>query len=85
MGKLEKAIERIRSLPKDYTYRELRGLLTKLGFVEFDKGRTSGSRVLFYRARDEAIIILHKPHPQDEMPYAAVKDVVHALERYGDI
>ena len=82
---MEKAIERICSLPKDYTYRELRSLLTKLGFEENDKGKSSGSRVLFYRARDKAVIRLHKPHPEDEMPHYAVKDVVERLERYGDI
>lgn len=49
MSKLDKAKERILSKPKDYTYTEARYLLSKLGFKEFNKGKTSGSRVRFYR------------------------------------
>ena len=47
MSKLEKEIERLRSKPKDYTYDEARSLLNKLGFFEYNKGRTSGSKVEF--------------------------------------
>lgn len=34
MSNLEKAKERLRALPKDYTYSEARKLLTRLGFNE---------------------------------------------------
>lgn len=51
MSKLEKAKERIMLKPKDYTYTEAKYLLGKLGFQEFNKGKTSGSRVRFYRER----------------------------------
>ena len=43
MSKLEKAKERIRSKPKDYTYNEAKYLLSQLGFKEYNKGKTSGS------------------------------------------
>ena len=52
MSKLEKAKERLLSRPKDYTYSEARCLLSQLGFEENSKGKTSGSRVKFYRATD---------------------------------
>lgn len=52
MSKLEKAKERISSRPKDYTYSEAKTLLKQLGFDEYLKGKTSGSRVKFYRAAD---------------------------------
>lgn len=35
MSKNEKAKERIRLKPKDYTYTEAKALLTQLGFVGF--------------------------------------------------
>ena len=43
MSRLEKEIERLKSKPKDYTYDEAKSLLNKLGFFEYNKGKTSGS------------------------------------------
>lgn len=85
MSKFEKAKRRILCEPKDYTYSEARYLLEKLGFVESNKGKTSGSRVRFFRKEDGCIIDLHKPHPGDEMDIGAVKDVVEYLKEMGDL
>ncbi len=85
MSKLEKAKERIMLKPKDYTYTEAKYLLGKLGFQEFNKGKTSGSRVRFYRESDERIILLHKPHPEDTMGPGAVKSLVEALNELGEL
>ena len=85
MSRLEKAKKRISSRPKDYTYSEARTLLLQLGFVEFNKGKTSGSRVKFYRDCDKRILLLHKPHPGDEMKLGAVNDLADFLERLGEI
>ena len=48
MSRLEKALQRLKSIPKDYTYSEAKYLLGQLGFIEDNKGKTSGSRVMFY-------------------------------------
>ena len=85
MSKLEKAKQRLRSKPRDYTYNEARYLLGQLGFSEFSKGKTSGSRVKFYRTSDQAIILLHKPHPGDILPPAATLDLLSTLVSKGDI
>lgn len=85
MSKIEKAKERLRQLPKDYTFTEARSLLMYLGFAEFNKGKTSGSRVCFYRESDGAIINLHKPHPQDTMKMYAVKQLRETLIEYGEV
>lgn len=85
MSKLEKYKNRIRSLPKDYTYSEAKILLTKLGFVEFQKGKTSGSRVKFFRKSDQKIILLHKPHPGDVMKIGTTKNLKKMLEEMGDL
>ena len=76
MSKLEKAKERIRSKPKDYTYTEAKALLSQLRFAEYNKGKTSGSRVKFYREEDQKVILLHKPHPDDIMKPGAVKTLL---------
>lgn len=83
MSQLEKALARIKSCPKDYTYDEARALLERLGFVEDNKGRTSGSRVRFYRDADKKVILLHKPHPQSEMKSYAVRELKIFLENLG--
>lgn len=85
MSQIEKAKERIKSCPKDYTYDEARSLLLKLGFCESNKGKTSGSRVCFYRETDQRILMLHKPHPQSTMKAYAVKELKLFLEGIGEL
>lgn len=85
MSRLEKAKERLRTKPKDYTYSEAKYLLGQLGFEEFQKGKTSGSRVKFYRKSDGKIIQLHKPHPGDVMRPGAIRDLANFLLELGEI
>lgn len=85
MSKYEKAKERILNKPKDYTYTEAKYLLEKMGFKEYNKGKTSGSRVKFYREKDEKIVLLHKPHPGDEMDSGAVSFLVEYLKGLGEL
>ena len=60
MSKFEKAKKRILLKPKDYTYTEAKYFLWQLGFEEYNKGKTSGSRVKFIRESDKRAILLHK-------------------------
>ena len=83
MGISEKAKERLTHIPKDYTYKEARGLLISLGFQEYNKGKTSGSRVIFIKADKK--ILLHKPHPGDEMKLYAVRQLKEYLEKAGEL
>ena len=85
MSKFDKAKSRILSRPKDYTYSEARSLMQQLGFQEYTKGKTSGSRVKFYRESDKRIYLLHKPHPGDVMSPGAIKDFADFLEKSGEI
>ncbi|WP_370750189.1 type II toxin-antitoxin system HicA family toxin [Eubacterium sp.] len=85
MSKFEKAKERIKLKPKDYTYSEAKALLSQIGFVEYNKGKTSGSRVRFYRREDQKAILLHKPHPGDVMKPGAVKDLLYFLIDLGEL
>lgn len=85
MSKFEKQKNRIDMCPKDYTYSEAKTLLRLLGFKEYNKGRTSGSRVKFYRESDKDIILLHKPHPGDVMSQGAVRDLKEHLKSLGEL
>ena len=81
MGKLEKLIERLKSCPKDFTFEEMQSLLLALGFELSNKGKTSGSRVKFFK--DGVCIILHKPHPRKELLAYQIKQVIETLSEEG--
>lgn len=85
MTVLDKAKKRLVSLPRDYTFSEARQLLTHLGFVEYQKGKTSGSRVMFYRQADNVKILLHKPLPGDVMSTANTRDLCEKLIELGEL
>ena len=82
-NQLNKAKERLKSIPNDYTYTEARYLLNHLGYNEYSKGKTSGSRVVFVKGNQK--ILLHKPHPGDEMKKYAVDQLKELLELRGEL
>ena len=84
MGTKEKLIERLKRLPADFTFDEAARLLHLFGYDRFDKGKTSGSRVLFLK-RGKYPVFLHRPHPQKEMKKYAVKQLLEELKGNGDI
>lgn len=83
MSKFEKELERLKSKPKDYTYDEAKSLLNKLGFIENNKGKTSGSRVMFRNYNSTIHIELHKPHPRNILKPYQLKDIIENLRNGG--
>ncbi len=65
MSKHDKLLKRFLSKPKDFTYSELKTLLSGFGYYEFTGGSSSGSRVAFINDKTQHIIRLHKPHPNN--------------------
>lgn len=84
MGTKEKLLERFMRLPSDFTFDEVESLLRIWGFEKCDKGRTSGSRVIFKNA-DKRPIMLHKPHPQKTLKKYAMKQLMEELMEMGFI
>lgn len=82
MGKKEKLIERLKSKPKDFTFEEMQTLLEYLDYERSDKGRTSGSAVAFV-ANGRTPIMLHKPHPRNELKMYQIKDIIDKLTKEG--
>ena len=78
MSKKEKLIARLLSRPKDFQYDEAKTLLLSMGFSECNQGRTSGSRVEF--VKDDATLLLHKPHPSGELKDYQVKQLIETLK-----
>jgi len=82
VGQKEKLIKKLKSKPKDMTFEEAETLLKYLEYTRSDKGRTSGSRVMF-TSNEHAPILLHKPHPRKELLAYQVKQLVEILEQEG--
>ena len=83
MGQIEKLIARIKTIPKDFTFEEAEKLLRHFSFNCENKGKTSGSRVMFVSEDRRIRILLHAPHPRKELLQYQVKDLVAVLEQEG--
>lgn len=84
MGTKEKLIERIKKKPVDFTFDEAKRLLSLLGYDLSNKGKTSGSRVIFYK-EGGVPIMLHKPHPGNVLKCYAVKQLLETLIENGEL
>jgi len=84
MGRKEKLRERFKKMPTDFTFDEMLALLEGYGYEKVEKGRTSGSRVIFKNG-DKRPIMLHKPHPGNMVKGYAMKQVYDDLKEAGFI
>jgi len=87
MSKIETLIHKLCSkpTPADFRYSDLKKIMLYYGYVESNKGATSGSRVKFYHPITKAAIMLHKPHPGDEMVKASVDSIITFLKEHEHI
>lgn len=85
MSKIEKLLNRLKQRPKDFTYEEAKTLLESLGFYEYNKGKTSGSRVVFLNQNTGEKVFLHKPHPSNILKKYTIKDLLDKLKEIGVI
>ena len=81
MSKKEKLLERLLTKPKDFSYDELKSLLSRLGYSEINKGKTSGSRVAFVNKTNSHIIRLHKPHPKNILKVYQIELIIEELQK----
>lgn len=82
MGTKDKLIQRFISMPKDFTWEEMNKLLTNFGYEQSNKGKTSGSRVVFKNSK-YIPIMLHKPHPGNIIKEYVMKQVLEYLREEG--
>lgn len=83
MGTKDKLKERFKKKPKDFTYEETVTLLSQLGYQEYNKGATSGSRVRFKNESTGTYIDVHRPHPGSIMKEWMVKSIYQHLKSHG--
>ena len=81
LGSKGKLIAKLRSNPKDFTFDEAESLLGYMTYCRSNKGKTSGSRVMFTSEKYKTKILLHKPHPRTELLEYQVKLLIDHLEQ----
>ena len=81
MGTKDKLIQRFKRQPRDFTWQELVRLFALLGFEVSNKGRTSGSRVIFENG--DMAYMAHNPHPERFIKAYVMKQVMDFLQNNG--
>jgi hypothetical protein len=84
MSTKDKLRERFLKMPSDFTFDEMQQLLAGYGYEKGNKGRTSGSRVIFKNG-DKRPIMLHKPYPGNIVKGYAMLQVYNDLKEAGFI
>lgn len=82
MTQKDKLIKRLKGRPKNFTFEEAEALLRYFDYVRTEKGKTSGSRVMFVHDVRKPIL-LHKPHPRKELLDYQMKQLLDVLEQEG--
>ncbi len=84
MSKQEKLRKKFKSKPSDFTWSELKSMLSGMGYELLVGGKTGGSRVKFLHP-GRPPIILHKPHPTPVLKRYQVEQLLDFLEKEGVI
>jgi hypothetical protein len=84
MGTKEKLRNRFLKMPSDFSFDEMQRLLEGYGYEKSNKGKTSGSRLIFKNGNKRPIM-LHKPHPGNIVKEYAMKQVFDDLKEAGFI
>ena len=67
MSKKEKLLTKLMDNSQSMTFDEAETLLGFFDFYKDNKGKTSGSRVVFVNRNTNTKILLHRPHPRKEL------------------
>ena len=80
MSQKDKLIQKLKAKPKSFTFDDAEVLLGYFDYSRSNKGRTSGSRVMFVNDNYPPIL-LHKPHPRKELLEYQIKQLISVLEQ----
>ena len=83
MGQKEKLIAKLKANPRSFTFNEAETLLGYFSYYRSNKGKTSGSRIMFVSEVHKTKILLHKPHPRKELLEYQIKQLIEQLEQEG--
>lgn len=80
MSKKEKLLQKLSNSKNTFLYKDLVTLLGQLGY---EKLEGDGSRVRFYNNDLNHLMLLHRPHPENEVKGGALKAIKHELKNRG--
>ena len=83
MTRVERLAEQLMACPRTFRFDDAVRVMAWYGFALDEKGRTSGSRIRLYREQDGRTLIMHAPHPGNELRAAAVRNMVMFLREAG--
>lgn len=83
MTRTDKLIAQLFSCPSTYRYAVFIKVMASYGFEMNSKGKTSGSRVRFYRLSDGRMFVMHESHPSDELTAGTIRNIVRFLQDVG--
>lgn len=78
MSKKEKLLDRLLSLPKDFTWQETVTLMKSYGFTVL-KG--NGSRRKFFNEEKDIFVSMHEPHPTKILKRYQLNDLIDVLNK----
>lgn len=85
MTRTDKLIAQLLSCPSTYRHTDFLKVMASYGFEMDNKGKTSGSRIRFYRPSDGRMFVMHAPHPSDELTAGTIRNIVRFLQDVGGI
>jgi predicted RNA binding protein YcfA (HicA-like mRNA interferase family) len=80
MSKFQKALDRLKSKPRDFTWRELQTIMSDFGYEEL---RGGGSRRKFMNPKTRISVSLHEPHPKPILKMYVVELIIEHLKEEG--
>lgn len=83
MTSVERLAARLMACPRTFRFDDAVRVMAWCGFALDGKGKTSGSRIRFYRESDGRMLLMHVPHPGSEMRAAAVRTMAAFLKEAG--
>lgn len=80
MSRKDRLLQELLANPSTFTWKDLCSVLSHCGF-EMLKGK--GSRRKFIHSETKGLIIIHEPHPSNEVKGYNIKDAITALKELG--
>lgn len=78
MSRFRKALARLKTRPKDFSWKELQTIMAHFGYQELKGG---GSRRKFVHPESRVTVSLHEPHPSPIIKMYALDIIIEHLKQ----